>query len=278
MDERLKHGYLEIIQPQNVDVFLLCGGKGTRLKASDEDQLQKLPKPLIPIDTPRGNIRMIDNAILGLTESGFAQLTLLIGRDPETQGSEIEDYIISTHNNLNPLFSREDIPLGTAGAAFEAFLFSRRDKAVITPVDTLFPFSSLSVAIQKFAENDTGIMWVVTSNPGENAQNSGRVIVNNGYVIRDEEGKLDKTPICEGELATTSTGVIITSKIFYLERYKDFVSENGNNKTIDLYRDFIPWLLQKGEKISFFDVRVPTPDLGTPDRLKQFSRLTQLNL
>lgn len=272
MDERLKHVYSEIIQPQNVDVFLLCGGKGTRLKTSDEDQLKKLPKPLVPIDTPRGSIRMIDNAILGLTESGFAQLTLLIGRDSETQGSEIEDYVVSTHGNLNPSFSREDAPLGTAGAVYEAFIFSRRDHAIITPIDTLFPFDSLGPAIEVFSKNNAGIMWVVTSNPGENAQNSGRVIVNSEYITQDDEGKKDTTPIREGELATTSTGVIIVSKIFYLEKYKDFIKENGISGAVDLYRNFIPWLLQKGEKISFFDVRVPTPDLGTPDRLRQFGR------
>lgn len=206
MDERLKHGYSEILQPQNVDVFLLCGGKGTRLKASDEDQLKKLPKPLVPIDTPRGSIRMIDNAILGLTESGFTQLTLLIGRDPETQGSEIEDYVVSTHENLNLSFSREDTPPGTAGAAHEAFIFSRMDNAIITPIDTLFPFDSLGLAIDAFSKNDTGIMWVVTSNPGENAQNSGKIIVNSEQIVRDDEGNSNRTPIQVDELATTSTG------------------------------------------------------------------------
>jgi len=62
------------------------------------------------------------------------------------------------------------------------------------------------------------------------------------------------------------------SKIFYLERYKDFVGENRTNGTVDLYRNFLPWLLKRGEKISFFDVGVPTPDLGTPDRLRRFGR------
>ncbi len=251
MDERLKNGHSEIIQPQNVDVFLLCGGKGTRLKDSDDDQLKRLPKPLVPIDTPRGSIRMIDNAILGLSESGFVQLTLLVGRDPETQGSEIEDYIVSAYENLDLSFSREDTPLGTAGAAYEAFTFSRRDNAIITPVDTLFPFDSLGLVIEAFSKNDTGIMWVVTSNPGENAQNFGKVIVNSERVVRDDEGKLNITLTQDGESATTSSGVIVVSKIYYLERYKDYICENGNTGTVDLYRDFIPWVLQRGEKISF---------------------------
>jgi len=272
MDERLKHGYPEITQPQNVDVFLLCGGKGTRLKASEEDQLQRLPKPLVPIDTPRGNIRMIDNAILGLTESGFTQLTLLIGRDSKTQGSEIKDYVVSTYGGLNPSFSRENTPLGTAGAAYEAFLFSRRDNAIIIPIDTLFPFDMLCLAIQAFSENNTGIMWVVTSNPGVNAQNTNRIVVNDEYVLRDEEGKTRDVCFYETESLMTSTGVIIASKMYFLEKYRDFNEGNRNRSSTDLYRDFIPWLLQGGEKISFFDVRVPTPDLGTPERLKQFGR------
>ena len=259
MDERLKHGNPEIIQPQNVDVFLLCGGKGTRLKVSEEDQLRRLPKPLVSIDTPRGSIRMIDNAILGLTESGFGQLTILVGRDPETQGSEIEDYVVSTHGGLNPSFSREDTPLGTAGAAYVAFVFSRRDNAIITPIDTLFPFDRLCIAIEAFSKNDTSIMWIVTSNPGENAQNSGKVIVNSEYIIRNDEGKPDMTPIREGELATTSTGIIVVSKIFVF-----ILPPSLSELKIRL--------LKRGEKISFFDVGVPTPDLGTPDRLRRFGR------
>lgn len=270
MDERLKLAKTEALEPKNIDVFLLCGGKGTRLKVSQDGLLKQLPKPLVSIDTPRGRIPMIDNVILGLADVGFIQPTLLVGRDPETQGLEIENYVVSTHGGLKPRFSREDAPLGTAGATYEAFLFSRRDNAIIIPVDTLFPFDKLSTAIQRFATNDTGIMWIVTSNPGENAQNIGRIIVKGGRVLQSTEGKTEDVNISIDEVAMTSAGVIIASKIYFLEKYRDFVKGCGNEGTVDLYRDFMPWLLQRGEKVSFFDVCVPTPDLGTPDRLKQF--------
>lgn len=272
MIERLKQDIVEIAKPKDVDVLLLCGGKGTRLKVSNNSQLQSLPKPLVQINTARGNIRMIDNAILNLTACGFTQLTFLTGKDPDTQGHEIENYVVSTYGRLNPLFSQEDTPLGTAGATHEAFLFSRKNNAIVTPVDTLFPFYSLHNAFQKFIKDNAGIMWIVTSNPGINAQNTGRVIVDNKYVLRDDEGKIEKTKVFETEKAMTSSGVIIASRTYFLERYRDFNKEKVSQKTSDLYRDFIPWLLQRGEKISYFDVRVPTPDLGTPDRLKQFGK------
>jgi len=130
----------------------------------------------------------------------------------------------------------------------------------------------LCLAIQAFSENNTGIMWVVTSNPGVNAQNTNRIVVNDEYVLRDEEGKTRDVCFYETESLMTSTGVIIASKMYFLEKYRDFNEGNRNRSSTDLYRDFIPWLLQGGEKISFFDVRVPTPDLGTPERLKQFGR------
>lgn len=272
MDERLKHLTIEIIQPNDVDIFLLCGGKGSRLKNSDHEEFKKTPKPLVKINTSRGNLRMIDNAILGITEAGFTNLTLLTGSGIDTHGSEIEEYSESRYKNLNLGYSRENTPLGTAGATYEAFLFSRKDNAIITPIDTLFPFNKLPLIVSSFHENDTGLTLVVTSTAGENAQNIGRIKINKSYITRTLEGDTLSSESKENEIPVTSTGVVIASKIYFIEMYRSFITQTNMEGAVDLYRNLIPWLLQKGEKVGYYDVCEPTPDLGTPDRLFQFGR------
>lgn len=262
----------EILCPENVDTFLLCGGKGTRLKDTADSLVAGVPKPLIFIETPKGNIRMIDNVIIGLMESGFSNLTLLVGEDSEARGTEIENHIRLAYKLNSLYFSWEKVPLGTAGAAYNAFLSSKKEVAVITPIDTLFPFNLLYQALKTFPCRDSKLMWILTSNPGECAQNEGQIIVRENYVVRSGEGNLSEVIIYEGELPMTSAGVMIASRTHFIEKFRSFTNGNIENQIVDLYRDFIPWLLSKGEKISFFDIGLPAPDLGTPDRLRRFGR------
>jgi len=259
----------------STEVFILAGGKGSRLRNSDKLELQNTPKALVEINTHRGRITMLDNTILGLCEVGFGKITLLTGNDPEAGGNLIESHTLLTYPDLSINFSREDQPLGTAGAVYKAFSNRSGEIAIITPADTLFPFDVLENALSEHKNNHQDLTWLVTTNPGPNAQNTGKIIVipESGailHVFEGEEMGEDQVIELNHHLPATSVGVIIANRDFYVSKYEEFLNYNIINSVVDLYRHFIPWLLLKGEVIYSYDIKQPAPDLGTQDRLEQF--------
>jgi len=259
------------------EILILAGGKGSRLKESTDPELLSKPKPLISINTNRGELPMIDYVILNLTDAGFTNLTFLTSDDVDACGDDIEQHVLSMYDGrFNISFSREKFPLGTAGAAYLAMQDSNIETAIITPADTLFPFSLLPRALQIHKESQSKLTWMVTTNPGEGAQNSGRVLVDEatGIIKHSLEGvQVDPKAFCrEGLIPTTSVGLVISDRDYYIARYQEYVNIFQQNGPTDLYRNLIPWLVSIGYQISTFDIMQPAPDLGTPDRLLRFGR------
>uniref|UniRef100_A0A7V3J9J1 NDP-sugar synthase n=1 Tax=candidate division CPR3 bacterium TaxID=2268181 RepID=A0A7V3J9J1_UNCC3 len=266
----------EIVTNGDVEVFILAGGKGSKLRNSDKLELQNTPKILVVINTHRGRITMLDNVILGLVEGGFCEITLLTSNDPEAYGDLIESHTLRAYPDLSINFSREDRPLGTAGAVYKAFSNKPGETAIITPSDTLFPFGVLQNVLSEHKKKQSELTWLVTTNPGLNAQNTGRILVNpkNGVIFHALEGEeISVDQVIEQNqhlLPTTSVGVIIANRDFYVSKYEEFLNHHTVNSVVDLYRHFIPWLVLRGETVYSYDIRQPAPDLGTPDRLEQF--------
>lgn len=262
-------------QSCEMGVFILAGGKGTRLKNSEDAELQSTPKPLVKIDFVRGRQTMLDNAITGVFVSGISGITLLTSADPEAQGCLIENHAIENYPDAVGII-RENQPLGTAGAVFNAFVRQKIFTAAVIPVDTLFPFEFLPTILEDFQRKGAGITWVVTTSPGENAQNAGRILVNpqNNLITYALEGNpnIDISTLLNGMVSSTSVGVVIANRDFYLEQYRMFRGEENKVGAIDLYRHFIPWLLSQGVQVNTYDIGQPAPDLGTLNRLNQFGR------
>ncbi len=72
----------------------------------------------------------------------------------------------------------------------------------------------------------------------------------------------------------TSVGVVIANRDFFVERFIQHRMESpvAQIGPVDLYRSFMPWLVQRGDRVGSFDIGQPAPDLGTPDRLVAFGR------
>ena len=267
----------EILQtPISPEIFILAGGKGTRLKNTDNPELLSKPKPLVRVQSNIGEHSMLDYVVLNLENNGFCNITFLTSDDPEAQGNDIEQYVFEHYDRLNPTFSRERSPLGTAGAAFLAMQNRLTETTVITPVDTLFPFETLPLALNAHLRNKSQITWLVTTEPGEEAQNTGRILVegNSGVIYQSLEGSdIDTSKInSDGFIPSTSVGIVIANRNFYVDKYIEYATEHMPEGSVDLYRKFIPWLIKDGNAIHAFDIKKPAPDLGTPERLIKFGR------
>ena len=85
------------------DVFILCGGQGTRFRAVRED----IPKALAPIN----GVPFLDLLLDNLISQGCQRIILGTGYLSE----QIEFYL-QQRSDAEYLISREDAPLGTGGA------------------------------------------------------------------------------------------------------------------------------------------------------------------
>lgn len=255
-----------------IDALVLAGGKGSRLK---EGGLCETPKPLVTIRLQDGRkIPMIENAILGITSTLRCNLVVLTSQDPESGSNMVEDYVRQTHSCGRFSFSVEDKPLGTAGAAHNALIQRKTSIGIITPCDTLFPFDQLGEIVKTHKNKRSNITWVLTSKPGDGAQNTGKVFVdkNTGQIIYDfEAGGDHPMPNIDSLNPMTSVGVVIVNKDYYVSKFGEHFN-HGSSGIVDLYRQYIPKLLETGEKVDSFDIRQSAQDLGTVDRLNRFGR------
>ena len=89
---------------KNIDVCILVGGFGTRLKPILKNQPKVLSKFL-------GN-PILSYILDQLIEDGFRKVCLLTGY----KSDEIKEFYGNRYKNLEIFYSEEEIPLGTGGA------------------------------------------------------------------------------------------------------------------------------------------------------------------
>jgi len=92
---------------ESIDVVILAGGKGTRLRP----YTASFPKPLVPI----GNMPILEIILRQLIAQGFANVTLTLGHLAELIRAYCNHHKIIT-DRLNISYVDEEQPTGTAGS------------------------------------------------------------------------------------------------------------------------------------------------------------------
>lgn len=255
----------------NIDVLLLAGGKGSRLK---ESGVCDLPKPLVMIRRGGFEMPMIENAIRGIFVNLRSNLVVLTSMDPDSRSDLVEDFVRRAHPCDSFSFSVEEEPLGTAGAACNALVQRNSRIGVIIPCDTLFPFNRLNRIVQTHIRRGSNVTWVLTSNPGEGAQNVDKILVDKttGQIRCDFESDGMQPDICFGNLKPmTSVGVVVVDRNYFVRQFSQYFSCGAVDR-VDLYRHFIPKLLESNQRVDSYNIQQPAQDLGTIDRLIRFGR------
>ena len=271
----------EINNYANIPILMLAGGASTRMRIGPEKKLQSRAKPLV---SPSGRETFIDIVLDKICKAGFKKLHLLTRMGQEAQGERISRYVRRgigpklENKGVSLRFNVEERPLGTAGAVNKTLSeLDLKSNVVITPTDTDFPFDKLPQVIGNHLAKGSKITWVVTSIPGDNTQNVGRVLTNKDS--DKVEFNLEVGSLSPEEVDTnarynrrTSVGILVVSSEYFRERFSHLLRETPDldGKPVDLYRDFIPFVLTKGDPVNTFDIQKPAPDLGTPERLRRF--------
>lgn len=223
--------------PKNIDVFILCGGEGRRLKKISGE----IPKPMVCI----GQRPFLDILIDSMRRSGFRRFVLGIGyragfvekyyRENEIPGVEI-------------VFSRERRPLGTGGAVKKAERLIKSEIFFVLNGDSFSDFDTKNFI--RFYKQKKADLLVLLRKVKSN-HDYGAITVNKRSEITcfSEKNPRMRSSFING-------GVYLFNKNAFLEMPK--------NRKFSLEYDFFPRMIGNGlygyKRSGFFI------DIGTPER------------
>lgn len=222
----------------SIDVVILCGGLGTRLRGLFPNQ----PKSLVRF----GERIFIDILIEQLKSAGFRRFIFCVGylRD------KIEEHC-KKYQDIDVIFSEEELPLGTGGAVKNAQKHIKSNPFLILNGDSLcrVDFNDL----YEFHINKEALLTIVLSSPGDR-EDGGNVLMSKAQKILKFSEKSHK-----------SQGSFINSGIYCMDQR--IFNYMPNLPAFSLEIDIFPRLLHK--RCFGFLSNSDVIDIGTVDRYNQ---------
>ncbi|MBW6489822.1 MAG: nucleotidyltransferase family protein [Lentimicrobium sp.] len=108
------------------DVIILAGGMGTRLSGT----VKNIPKSMAPVNGKP----FLDYLLRQIHDAGLTRAIISTGY----LGAQIRDFFGHKYNDVEIIYSHEDVPLGTGGAVKKAFKLVQTPYALIINGDTFF--------------------------------------------------------------------------------------------------------------------------------------------
>ncbi len=220
-----------------IDVLILCGGEGKRLKKISGNT----PKPMVKI----GSKPFLDIVIDYLHKFGFKRFVLGIGY----RADFIKEYYKECKiPGVEIVFSQEDTPLGTGGAVKKAKKFIKSPVFLVLNGDSFSKFNPedfFKFHQQKKAEAS------ILLRKAENNQDYGAILT-------DRESRIT----CFSEKNQLGSNKYINGGVYLFN--KSVFSKMPKEDKFSLEYDFFPLMAGKGlygyKKSGFFI------DIGTPER------------
>jgi D-glycero-alpha-D-manno-heptose 1-phosphate guanylyltransferase len=231
------------LTPQEIDVVILCGGLGTRLRGIINDR----PKVMAEIN----GRPFLDILINYIKRFGFTRFILCVGY----MGNVIKEYYRNKCSGMAILFSEEREPLGTAGAIknaeklirSEMFLVLNGDSICEINLEDFLRFHNSKKALHS-------IVLATIDNPADY-----------GVIKVDEDQK-----ILGFSEKTTAHGVsLVNAGIYLLNR--TVLGDIPSGQRFSLEYELFPEILDKGIYGYITDRKLM--DIGTPERLELLRRL-----
>jgi len=230
---------------KNIDVVILCGGLGKRLRPAVNDR----PKSLAEIN----GVAFLDTLIQYVASFGLKRFVLCCGY----MGDTIRKHYQQIPGALEIVFSQEKEPLGTGGAIKNAQSLIQSSPFLVLNGDS---FCKLNLSdFYKFHLKKKAVLSVALSKPGDD-QNSGVVILDRKerIVKFNEKVKPVKGSRC-------SAGIYLMGKKIF-----QFM---GKDKVFSLEYDLFPVLAEKDcygyyRKNDFIDIGTPQNLMKASDFLK----------
>lgn len=221
-----------------IDVVILCGGKGTRLRPVVSDR----PKSLAVI----GDTTFLDILIDSLTRKGFMHFILCVGYMKD----QMKDHF-NKRDDISIIFSDEEEALGTGGALKNARSLIRSETFLVLNGDSICDLDFEK--FYHFHQNKNAVLSIVLVETNQ-PQDYGSVIVDPADRITNFKEKV-----------TNSAHGLINAGIYLMQR--DIFSYMPKMNHFSLETDFFPEIIL--EKCAGFIIKSELIDIGTPDRYKK---------
>lgn len=223
---------------KNIDVVILCGGLGTRLKGVVNDR----PKPMAEIN----GLPFLDILIDYVANCGFTRFILCVGY----KGDFIKKYYEDKENGLTFFVSQEDKPLGTAGAIKNAEPFIKSDIFLVLNGDSFCPININDFLT--FHINKKALLSIALTHT-EHSSDYGIIRINDNQKILSFTEKTRVNNIS-----------LINAGVYFFD--KTILKEIKTGQKVSLEYDLFPAILNKD--IYGYVTNEKLIDIGTPERLE----------
>ncbi len=227
---------------KEIDVVILCGGLGTRLRPVVSDR----PKVLAKI----GERTFLDILINDLTLYGFKNIILCVGYLKE----QIKNFFNYT-KDYNITFSEEEEPFGTGGALKRAKPLIKSNPFMVMNGDSICKINFHD--FYEFHVNKKAILSMALVR-AKATQDFGSVVLDDSQRIVSFKEKIASRDEC-----------LINAGIYIMQ--KDIFSSMPDENRFSLEYDFFPKLIE--ERCFGFMINSELIDIGTPERYKKAHQL-----
>ena len=229
--------------PSDLDAWVLCGGRGKRLRSQIADR----PKPLAPID---GRI-FLDVVLAWLRSCGVERFVLCAGFLAEA----IEPALPGLRRHGRVSLSIEEEPLGTGGALRNALACGDSDPMLVLNGDSICPVD-LRAMLECHLGAGAGLSLAAADAPS--TADYGRLSI-------DADGRVsafdEKAPDAGGGLV--NAGVYLVGRTLF--------SQSAPQRRFSLETDLFPALARDGH-VRAWTHEGPFVDIGTPERYRDAPR------
>ena len=232
---------------ENLQVIIMAGGKGTRIRSVADD----IPKPMIPI----AGKPLLERQIEFFARNGILEITISIGY----LGHIIKEYLGNGERfGVRIRYIDETSPLGTAGA----LRFSAPDPELLLVVngDILFDFD-LERMVTYHREKHADI--TLFTHPNQHPYDSA-------IIIADSDGRivqwLNKEELREDVPNRVNAGIHLIQR-----EVLDFGSPVWDKQIVDLDREILKPNI-RNKRMFAYDSPEYVKDMGTPERLRQVEK------
>jgi len=219
------------------DVFILCGGKGSRFREIRED----IPKALAPIK----GAPFLDLLLIDLLAEGCRRIILGTGYLSE----QIETHL-QQRNDAEYLISKEQSPLGTGGAIRNALPLFGSDQVLVLNGDSYIDFSVKTLINFHISQRAEATILLSSGTQGKDF---GNVELRKDFKIHSFQEKPQNTD-----------ARLINAGVYCLQKELIQLQPEGN---ASLERDWFPQWIYSNRVLGMVLTK-PFYDIGTRERFE----------
>jgi len=231
-----------------MQAIIMAGGKGTRIRAVTTTTL---PKLLVPLN----NKPLINYTIEHVRNNGCDNIIICTGY----LGNKIQEYIDRNDFGISIRLSREDKPLGTAGAL--RLIENELEDEFFILYGDIYTTINLQKMLHfhKQKKSDATLALHTSGHPHDST-----------VVKIDKNSKLLKFIEKPGD-NWKKYGNLTTTPLYILK--KEIISFIDPNMEVYFAKDIFPKMLKEGKRLFGYVTKEYARDIGTPERYQQVTKL-----